>query len=141
MKTVIAKFSPIYPNVGLNAVRIVEEIEREEKQFLSTLEKGLKEFAKIANHKLSGKDVFDLFQTYGFPLEMTLELIAERMELSDFDRQSIINEYMVSYEEHQAKSRAGAEQKFKGGLADHSDETTSLHSATHLMLAGLRKYL
>lgn len=147
-KKVIEKFASIYDSVQNNAQKIIEEIDREEKQFLTTLEKGLKEFDKllkgfeIAFEKtgqkieiISGDKAFKLYDTYGFPIEMTKELAQEKGLGIDEEG------FKKAYEEHQAKSRAGAEQKFKGGLADNSEATTALHSATHLMLAGLRKVL
>nr|MDD3720686.1 alanine--tRNA ligase [Candidatus Gracilibacteria bacterium] len=145
---VISKFEGIYESVAKNKKNIIEEIEREEKQFLSTLENGLKEFDKllkgfeIAFEKtgkkievISGDKAFKLYDTYGFPLEMTIELANEKGLKVDE------NGFKESFKKHQELSRAGAEQKFKGGLADHSELTTALHSATHMMLAGLRKVL
>ena len=115
-----------------------ESIVAEELQFRKTLERGLKEFNKIKTQgikEVSGRDAYILFTTYGFPIELTQEL-AEESELS-VD--------MLGFKEemskHKEQSRAGAEQKFKGGLADHSEKTTAFHTATHLMLAGLRKEL
>ncbi len=84
---------------------------------------------------IDGRNAFRLFDTYGFPIEFTQELAKENGLAVD------IEGYKAAYAEHQAKSRAGAEQKFKGGLADHSEITTRLHSATHLLQAGLRKVL
>lgn len=115
---------------------ITDTITKEEEQFRKTLEKGLKEFAKLAEKgSLTGEDAFVLFTTYGFPYELTEELALEK-ELT-VDRK----DFVARMAEHQAKSRAGAEQKFKGGLADHSEKVVQYHTATHLMLAGLRKYL
>ncbi len=147
-KTVIAKFAPIYESVAKNEAVILEEIEREEKQFLSTLEKWLKEFDKLVNgfqiafertgqkvDTISGDKAFKLYDTFGFPIEMTGELATEKWLKVDTEG------FSEAFKKHQELSRAGAEQKFAGGLADHSEATTALHSATHLMLAGLRKYL
>lgn len=145
---IIAKFEDIYDSVKNNKDKILEEIDREEKQFLSTLEKGLKEFDKLLRgfeiaFERTGKKVdtiawakaFKLYDTYGFPLEMTVELATEKGLKVDEEG------FEKAFADHQAKSRAGAEQKFKGWLADDSTATTALHSATHLMLAGLRKVL
>lgn len=147
-KTVIAKFAPIYEAVAKNQAVILEEIEREEKQFLSTLEKWLKEFDKLVNgfqiafertgqkvDTISGDKAFKLYDTYGFPIEMTQELATEKWLKVDTEG------FNEAFKKHQELSRAGAEQKFAGWLADHSEATTALHSATHLMLAWLRKYL
>ena len=84
---------------------------------------------------ISGVDAFALFSTYGFPFELTQEIAAERGVSVNEDA------FREEMKKHQDISRAGSEQKFKGGLADHSEKTTALHTATHLMLAGLRKFL
>ena len=105
-------------------------------RFRKTLTQGLREFEKLSTAgAVSAEDAFTLFTSYGFPFEMTQELAAERGVAVD---RAAFDVYM---KEHQKKSRSGAAQKFKGGLADTSAETTMLHTATHLMLAGLRKYL
>ena len=84
---------------------------------------------------ISAKNAFDLFTTYGFPIELTEEIAAEKSLV--IDRPG----FEKLMEEHREKSRAGAEQKFKGGLADHSEKVVQYHTSNHLMLAGLRKYL
>lgn len=145
---VIEKFSKVYENVAQRKDIILEEIDREEKQFLSTLEKGLKEFDKLVGgfqiafertgqkiDTISGDKAFKLYDTFGFPIEMTTELALEKGLKVDEAW------FYEAFKKHQELSRAGAAQKFAGGLADHSDDTTALHSATHLMLAGLRKVL
>ncbi len=107
---------------------IFEEIEKEEQKFRKTLKDGLKEFSK-------GTDPFILATTYGFPIELTEELAAEKgiiIDRAKFDREMA---------EHQEKSRAGAEQKFKGGLGGTSDKIIRSHTAHHLLLAALRKVL
>jgi alanyl-tRNA synthetase len=108
----------------------------EETQFRKTLEKGTREFEKIVDSgSVSGRDAFVLFTTYGFPYELTEELAGERGVIVDrvaFDKEMST---------HQATSRAGAEQKFKGGLADQSDAVVQYHTATHLLLAALRHFL
>ncbi len=113
-----------------------EVIQKEEEKFRVTLARGLKEFNKRASgEQISGEDAFVLFTTYGFPIELTEELADENSLAVDK------KEFGKKMKEHQEKSRAGAEQKFKGGLADTSEKTTAYHTATHLMLAGLRKEL
>ena len=91
--------------------------------------------AHIAKKVISGKNAFNLYETYGFPLELTVEMAKEQGFEVDVDG------FQAAYAKHQELSRAGAEQKFKGGLADHSEETAKLHSATHLLHAALRKVL
>lgn len=145
---VIEKFSGIYENVALRKENILEEIDREEKQFLQTLEKWLKEFDKLVGgfqiafertgqkvDTISWDKAFKLYDTYWFPIEMTQELALEKWLKVD---EAWFHE---AFKKHQELSRAGAAQKFAWGLADHSDDTTALHSATHLMLAWLRKVL
>jgi alanyl-tRNA synthetase len=125
-----------YPILDTEQQTIVEEISREEEKFRTTLEKGLKEFEKMAlRGKVSGKDAFVLFSTYGFPKEMTQELAEERNIVIDE------GEYEKEFSAHRNLSRTASMGTFKGGLADASEKTTALHTATHLMLAGLRTYL
>lgn len=116
---------------------ILGVLEKEEEKFRVTLLKGLKEFenqkSKIKN--ISGKLAFDLYQTYGFPIEMTKEL-AEENNMT-VDEKSFEEEL----QKHQELSRTASAGMFKGGLADTKEETTALHTAAHLMLAGLRKVL
>lgn len=145
-ESVIHTYETHYSNLSDKQSIITDTIKKEEEQFRKTLEKGLKEFEKQdvkvtlgdpeANFQgIGGKRAFELFTTYGFPIELTVELAEEKgkkVDLEEFDK---------LMEEHRAKSRAGAEQKFKGGLADHSEKVVQYHTATHLMLAGLRKYL
>jgi len=135
-KSVIATYKSHYPNLVEKESEIVDAIKIEEEQFRKTLEKGLKEFEKLTSDgTLTGDDAFVLFTTYGFPFELTEELAQERSFKINKE------EFAEKMKEHQEKSRAGAEQKFKGGLADHSEKVVQYHSATHLMLAGLRKEL
>jgi alanyl-tRNA synthetase len=116
---------------------IMEELAKEEEKFNSTLENGLKKFEKlkVEGSKVSGKDVFILFSTYGFPVEITRDLAKEKGWTIDEE------EFTKEFSQHQDLSRKGAEQKFKGGLADNSEVTTRMHTATHLMIAALRKVL
>jgi alanyl-tRNA synthetase len=95
----------------------------------------MKEFEKMAGNHISGEQAYMLFTTYGFPFEMTKELAAEQGV--DIDETSF-HELM---KKHQETSRAGAEQKFKGGLADHNEKTTRLHTAHHLLLKALQTVL
>ena len=147
-KVVIEKLWSAYPHMIDKKDEIVEEILREEKQFWDTLEKWLKEFDKLINgfaiaFEKTGKKIdtiawpkaFKLYDTYGFPLEMTKEIAEEKGYKVDEEW------FNKAYKEHQEKSRTASAWKFKWWLADSSEETTALHSATHLLLAWLRKYL
>ena len=136
--SVIERFQEVYPELGKNHQRIFEELDREESRFKQTLEKGIhlaeKEFSAL--HKgqtVPAKIVFDLYQSFGFPLEMTEELAREKHLEID------VKGFEALLLEHQELSRKGAEQKFAGGLADASEETTRLHTATHLLNEALRK--
>lgn len=133
---VIDAYKNHYKELEVERKRIQTLLGDEEQKFRKTLTQGIREFEKIAgNGSLSGEDAFVLFSTYGFPFEITEELALEKG--ITLDREA----FEKAMQGHQAQSRMGAEQKFKGGLADTSEHTTKLHTATHLMLAGLRKYL
>ncbi len=141
--SVIANYAEIYPELGQQAENIINELNIEEDQFAVTLEKGTREFekliAKVPAHiqrkVISGKKAFFLYETYGFPLELTEAMAAEHG--FEVDRAG----FRKAFEKHQALSRKGAEQKFKGGLADDSVATARLHTATHLLHAALRREL
>lgn len=131
--SVITTYGAHYPNLVEQRNAIMEAIAREEEQFRKTLVNGLKKFEQ-ADH-IDAATAFDLFTTYGFPIELATELAAEKgltVDLAGFE---------ALMQEHKDKSRAGAEHKFKGGLADHSDKVVHYHTATHLLLAGLRHIL
>lgn len=135
----VRKYGEVYPNIAANAERIAAELESEKEKFAKTIEQGLKEFDKILTHipvgVFPGKTAFRLYDTFGFPIEMTEELARERGYT--LDRAG----YEKAFKEHQEKSKAGAEQKFKGGLADGGEQTARLHSATHLLNYALKKVL
>lgn len=135
-KVVIRQLQHTYPELKKNEQFIFAELQNEEEKFSVTLEKGLREFEKMSHDKqISGKEAFVLFSTYGFPFEMTAELAQEKgMAVSR-------EEFDVEFEKHQSLSRKGAEQKFKGGLADTGEDTRKLHTATHLLQAALRQVL
>jgi alanyl-tRNA synthetase len=125
-----------YPSLLEKKELIFSELSKEEEKFRKTLENGLREFSRrIEAHPLSGKDAFDLFTTYGFPLEMTQELAQEKNITLN------VEEFREEFKKHRDLSRTASAGKFKGGLADHSAKVTAFHTATHLMLAGLRKEL
>ncbi|MDE2071684.1 MAG: alanine--tRNA ligase, partial [Patescibacteria group bacterium] len=112
-------------------------IAEEENRFRKTLERGLREFARFAGDGIvSAQDAFDLVTTYGFPLELILEEAGER-GIKQID----VEGFKELLKKHQDTSRAGSEQKFKGGLADTSEKTTRLHTAHHLLLKALQMVL
>jgi len=122
-----------YAELKENKRIILEELEKEEKKFQLTLEKGISQFNKFAsNKKISGTEAFLLYQSFGFPLE----LIEEECKKSKikFDKK----EFEVELAKHQELSRTATQGKFKSGLADQSEKTTRLHTATHLLLSSLR---
>lgn len=136
-KIIVNDYKDVYPELGRNLDFIVQNITEEQAKFEKTLERGLQEFEKIetTNKIVSGIDAFNLFQTFGFPIEMTIELAKEKglkVDEADFAKEQ---------EKHQELSRTASAGMFKGGLADTSVETTRLHTAAHLMLAGLRQVL
>ncbi|OGZ64215.1 MAG: alanine--tRNA ligase, partial [Candidatus Staskawiczbacteria bacterium RIFCSPHIGHO2_01_FULL_37_17] len=112
---------------------ILKQFETEEEKFEKILEIGLREFEKL--DKISGKDAFLLYQSFGFPIEITEELAKEKGISIN------IEEFKEEFKKHQELSQTASAGMFKGGLADASLETTKLHTAAHLMLAGLRKVL
>ena len=136
---IIEKFKGPYPELTENKARITEELNEEEERFLETLQKGEHEFEKLLPDLLKdpkkvmdGRMAFKLYDTYGFPIELTEELVAEKgmkVNRAEFDE---------AFKKHQELSRAGAEQIFKGGLQDHSEIATKYHTATHLLQKALK---
>ena len=137
---VIATYAEAYPDLNDNSENIFAVIEGESTKFEKTLEKGLKEFEKLMTSKkvINGKDAFDLYQTYGFPKEITKELATQMGQVFDAMME---NDYVDEFEKHQNLSRTASAGQFKGGLASHSDKIVRLHTATHLMNAALRQVL
>ncbi|MFT5832168.1 MAG: alanyl-tRNA synthetase [Candidatus Paceibacteria bacterium] len=156
-KSVINSYAAHYTNLKEQEADIIAAISGEEAQFRKTLENGLKQFNKISLQvhvsreeiakaketgeklqttgvkSISAQNAFDLFTTYGFPIELTVEIAQEKglvVDTKGFEKLMV---------EHRALSRAGAEQKFKGGLADSSEIVVQYHTATHLLLAALRE--
>ncbi|MCI6094592.1 MAG: alanine--tRNA ligase [Clostridium sp.] len=138
-EVVIEDYGNVYPELEENRKHIVMELDAEEARFQRTLTNGMREFERIKgkfdNGVIDGKNAFRLFDTFGFPIEFTEEMAHENGLTVDVDG------FHAAFEEHQQKSKAGAEQKFKGGLAEATDETAKLHTATHLLQAALRKVL
>ena len=139
-ETVISEYGKAYPELERNREFIITNINNEELKFHKAVMKGLRRFDQMVAENgdspvLNGETVFRLYDTYGFPIEMTVELAKEKGLKVDMD------DFNSRFKTHQDTSRSGAEQKFKGGLADHSEETTKLHTATHLLNAALRKFV
>ena len=136
---IINEYAPYYAELERNKNVILEVLKNEKVKFNRTLEKGLKEFEKIVGHlegDLIDKDnAFKLYDTYGFPIELTEELAKERGLKVDTAG------FKEKFAEHQAKSREGATAKFKGGLASTGEMETKYHTATHLLNAALKKVL
>ena len=137
--TVIAQYSGFYPELKRNESRIITELNLEEERFSRTIKQGLREFEKLKNRLegtvIDGVSAFHLYDTFGFPIEFTLELAQENG--LEVDTQG----FEEAFKKHQKVSGAGAEQRFKGGLADTGEATARLHTATHLMHSALRKVL
>lgn len=134
---VVDMFKDIYDEVQRNKDFILKNLEAEEKKFRNTLKKALHKFDKIYEDTgtITGKDAFLLFTSFGLPLEMTRDLAREKGIAIDMD------EFTKEFEEHRELSRTATQGKFKGGLADHTEKITKLHTATHLLQAALRKVL
>ena len=132
-------YAEVYPELAENRQKIMDELTKEEEKFSRALEQGTKEFeraaAKAQNGVIDGQTAFRLYDTFGFPIEMTVEFAKEKGLAVDTEG------FREKFAEHQKKSQLGSEQRFKGGLADHSEKTTKLHTATHLLQAALRKVL
>jgi len=124
----IGIYENIYPELKSHETDILTVIEKEKEKFAKTLEEGLKQFEK-------GADAFELYATYGFPVELTIELAKEKGMKID------IEDFNEKFRKHQEVSRVGAQKKFKGGLADDDAQTVKYHTATHLLLAALREVL
>ncbi|EFW38306.1 alanine--tRNA ligase [Treponema phagedenis F0421] len=141
-KVVIGQYNGAYPELQEKETEIYASLEAEEKKFLETLKKGETEYEKMLPNLLKnpkkiipGRLAFKLYDTYGFPIELTEELAREsglQVNREEFDE---------AFKKHQELSRAGSEQIFKGGLADHSEQTTAYHTATHLLHKALRMVL
>ncbi len=142
-RTVIETLGPFYPELIKDEERILDELVKEDEKFSKTLSSGENEFAKMlprlekSEQKIiPGRLAFKLYDTYGFPLELTLELAKEHNLKVD------VEGFQEAFKKHQEKSRASAsETKMRGGLADHSLECTQLHTATHLLQQALRTVL
>ncbi len=134
---IVSSLGEAYPMLSDQKQKIITGLLAEAQKFEKTLAQGLREFSKLwdKNKSISGEDAFNLYQSYGFPLEVTHELAQEQG--LEVDRAA----FETEFKKHQDLSRQGAEKKFAGGLADHSVETTKLHTATHLLHQALRQVL
>ncbi|MFA5358484.1 MAG: alanine--tRNA ligase [Patescibacteria group bacterium] len=148
-KEVVGEYSDFYPYLLERQTKIIKEITEEEVKFKKTLELGIKEFERVQSNKrimdndpcsdledrISGETAFYLYQSFGFPIEMIIELAKEK------DIEVDIKDFSQKLKEHQDLSRTASAGMFKGGLADAGVETTRLHTAAHLMLEALRRVL
>lgn len=138
-EAVVAHYGGVYPELEQNRDKITNELSVEEGRFQRTLKNGMKEFERVKSNfpggVVDGVTAFHLYDTYGFPIEFTEEMAKENGLSVD------VKGFEEAFAEHQKKSQAGAEQRFKGGLADTGEQTARLHTATHLLQAALRKVL
>ncbi|MCX7787236.1 MAG: alanine--tRNA ligase [Spirochaetes bacterium] len=141
-RVVLEMYSPYYPSLQTAGETVLTELTKEEKRFLETLKKGEHEFEKLLPNLqkdprkwIPGRIAFRLYDTYGFPIEITEELAREHG--LTVDRKG----FEEAFAKHQELSKQGAEKVFKGGLADNSEMTTALHTATHLLHQALRMVL
>lgn len=126
---VVAKYSDVYENLAAQTETIKQEISKEETKFRQTLEKGIKEISKLQS--ISSKEAFDLYQSFGFPIELTKEIAKEKGLTLDE------NEFNAEMKKHQELSKSGSEERFKGGLGGSSDQIVKYHTATHLLQQAL----
>lgn len=171
-KIVAHDYRGIYPELSRNIDKVAELLKEEEAKFGKTLERGLKELEKfkpkftsavgigslseksgVIDYGLGGDDLFNLYATYGFPIELSLEEIkkmyrefnAEKgiaiVELPKDDEKRLLRQFYESLKKHQSLSRTASAGMFKGGLADASEATVKYHTAAHLLLAALKKVL
>jgi alanyl-tRNA synthetase len=132
---VIKMYKDVYGELEQNKQFILEQLKNEENSFQKTLERGLREFNKMTADGISAKEAFDLYQSYGFPIEMTTELAKEKNISVD------TKGFQEELKKHQDISRTATEGKFKSGMADDSEQVIKYHTATHLLHSALRTVL
>lgn len=131
-RLLISKYKKYYSELDSNEVVVLEVLKNEKEKFNKTLEKGLREFAKVSNKDIDGDVAFHLYDTYGFPIELTEELAHDagiNVDVKGFEEK---------FKAHQELSRTASAGKFKGGLAGNSEIETKYHTATHLLNAALK---
>ena len=131
-RLLISKYKKYYSELDSNEVVVLEVLKNEKEKFNRTLEKGLREFAKVSNKDIDGDVAFHLYDTYGFPIELTEELAHDagiNVDVKGFEEK---------FKAHQELSRTASAGKFKGGLAGNSEIETKYHTATHLLNAALK---
>lgn len=135
VEVLVHHFGEFYTNIPSQKKFIIDEIAKEADKFAKALDQGLKEFEKLSKKGITGTEAFTLFSSYGFPIDLTLELAKAKGITVDRDG------FDAEFKKHQDLSRAGAEGKFKGGLGDTSEMSVKYHTATHLLHQALREVL
>ena len=131
-KLIISKYKKYYSELDSNETIVLDVLKNEKEKFNRTLEKGLREFAKVSNKDIDGETAFHLYDTYGFPIELTEELAHDAGINVD------VKGFQEKFKAHQELSRTASAGKFKGGLAGNSEIETKYHTATHLLNAALK---
>ena len=131
-RLLISKYKKYYSELDSNETVVLEVLKNEKEKFNRTLEKGLREFAKVSNKDIDGDVAFHLYDTYGFPIELTEELAHDAGINVD------VKGFQEKFKAHQELSRTASAGKFKGGLAGNSEIETKYHTATHLLNAALK---